>query len=85
MLVSPPLNGAEFTLSIAKNVALVETVPILRFASANGVTEDRSTKTVDRISGCTVLLLIKKMNQINTKNYSVEIEKEIVREVALGG
>ena len=29
-LVSPLLNGAEFTLSVAKNVALFETVPILR-------------------------------------------------------
>ena len=28
--VSPLLNGAEFTLSVAKNVALVETVRILR-------------------------------------------------------
>ena len=28
--VSPPLNGAEFTLSVAKNVALFETVRILR-------------------------------------------------------
>ena len=27
------LNGAEFTLSVAKNVALFETVPFLRFAS----------------------------------------------------
>ena len=33
------------------------------------VTEDRSTETNDRISGYTVLLLIEKMNQINTKNY----------------
>ena len=28
--VSPLLNGAEFTLSVAKNVALFETVRILR-------------------------------------------------------
>ena len=40
-----------------------------------------SSKTNDRISGCIVLLLIEKMNQINTKNYW----KEIVREVTLGG
>ena len=33
--------------------------------------------------GCPVLLLIEKMNQINTKNYWKE-KKEIVREVALG-
>ena len=30
---------------------------------------DRSTETNDQISGCTVLLLIEKMNEINTKNY----------------
>ena len=29
-LVSPLLIGAEFTLSVAKNVALFETVPVLR-------------------------------------------------------
>ena len=28
--VSPLLNGAEFTLSVAKNVALFETVRVLR-------------------------------------------------------
>ena len=49
-LFLPFLNCAEFTLSVAKNVALLETV---------------------RISGCTALLFIEKMNQINTKNYSV--------------
>ena len=32
-LVTPFLNGAEFTLSVAKNVALFEPVPVLRFAS----------------------------------------------------
>ena len=32
-LVSPLLKGAEFTLSVAKNVALFETVRVLRFAS----------------------------------------------------
>ena len=36
---------------------------------SNGVTGDRRTETNDRISGCTVLLLIEKMNQINTQNY----------------
>ena len=62
-----------------QNVALFETVRIFcKFALftivlplSNGVTGDRSTekKKNDLISGCTVLLLIKKMNQINTKNY----------------
>ena len=77
-LVSPLLNGADFTLSVAKNVALFETVPILRkirtlrfnLPLSNGcVTGDRSTETNDRFSGCTVVLFIEKMNQINTKNY----------------
>ena len=31
--LSSLLNGAEFTLSVAKNVALFKTVPILRFVS----------------------------------------------------
>ena len=35
----------------------------------NDVTGDRSTETNDRISGGTNLLLIEKVNQINTKNY----------------
>ena len=51
---------------------------------SNSVTEDQSTETNDRISSCTILLLIEKMNQINTPKL-LEIEKEIVREVALGG
>ena len=48
---------------------------------SKGVTGDRSSKTNDRsrISGCTVLLLVEKMNQINSKNYW-KWKKEIVRE-----
>ena len=69
ILVSPLLKGAEFTLSVAKNVALFETVPILRFASVKWRDRGSKHETNDRISGCTVLLLIEKMNQINTKNY----------------
>ena len=68
-LVSPLLKGAEFTLSVAKNVALFETVRFLHLLLSNGVTGDRSTETNDRLFGCTVLLLIEKMNQINTTNY----------------
>ena len=55
----------------------------VKFALSNGVTGDRSSNTNDRTSGSTVLLLIEKMNQINTKKL-LEIEKEIAREVALG-
>ena len=70
--VSPLLNGAEFTLSIAKNVALFETVRILRTVKwRDRLTGDRSSKVNDGISGSTVLSRrnIEKMNQINTKNY----------------
>ena len=121
-LVSPLLNGADFTVSVAKTLPLRNSshssynshssrsfyVPL-----SNGMTGDRSTETNDRmgavrirhsirgichpasqsldtagwqekwlplnfgfndvmrtapISGYTVLLLIEKMNQINTKN-----------------
>ena len=65
--VSPLLIGAEFTLSVAKNVALFETVRILRTACQMAwLTGDRSNKANDRISGCTVLLSRRK----NRKNES---------------
>ena len=67
-LVSPLLKGAELTLSVAKTVRipLFETVPVLYFLLlSNGVTGFGSTETNDRVSGCTVLLLIEKKNQIN--------------------
>ena len=40
---------------------------------------DRSTETNDQISGCTVLLLIEKMNEINTKNYWKQKKRLCVR------
>ena len=49
--VSPLLNGAEFTLSVVKNVALFETVRILRTVKWR---DWHSSKANDRISGCTV-------------------------------
>ena len=63
-LVSLFLNGAEFALSVAKNVALFETVCSLRFASVKWRDRESKPGTNDRISGCTVLILIGKMNQI---------------------
>ena len=63
-LASPLLKGAELTLSVAKNVRipLFETVPVLYFLLfSNGVTGFGSTETNDRVSGCTVLLLIEKL------------------------
>ena len=63
--------------SVAQTFALFETVRFLRkirtlrdrFISVKW--RDRgsgSTETNDRVSGCTVLRLIEKMNQVNTKN-----------------
>ena len=73
--VSPLLNGAEFTLSVAKNVALFETVRILRTVKWRGWQgiPDRSSKTNDRISGCTVLLSRRK----NRKKWIKLIPKTI--------
>ena len=47
--------------------------PFFVLLLSNGVTEDRSTQTNDRISSCTVLLLIEK----NWYQKLLEIEKEI--------
>ena len=68
-LVSPLLKGAEFTLSVAKNVALFETVRVLRFASVKWGDMESKHRNKRSTSACTVLLLTEKMNQINTKNY----------------
>ena len=68
-LVSPLLKGAEFTISVAKMLRSWKQFAFFVLLLSNGVTGDQSTETNDRISGCTVLLLIEKMNQINTKNY----------------
>ena len=68
-LLSSLLNGAEFTLSVAKTFHSSKHFAFFVLLLSNGVTGDQSTKTNDRISGCTVLLLIEKMNQINIKNY----------------
>ena len=70
----------KFTLSVAKKFALL--VPILSNV-ASRATNDRKPKTNDQILPSPIVLAIEKMNQINTKNY-LEIEKEIVREVARG-
>ena len=64
--VSPLLNGAEFTLSVAKNVALFETIRILRTVKWRDWQGDRSNKANDRISVCTVFLSRRK----NRKNES---------------
>ena len=49
------------TQSVAKNVALFETLRILcKIRTSNGLTGVQSRKTNDQISGCIVLLLIEK-------------------------
>ena len=73
-------HGRESGAELCEQVALSSHFPLPKtlhsskqfafFAKfANGVTGVGSSKRNDRISGCTVLLLIEKMNQINTKNY----------------
>ena len=64
---TPLLNGAEFTLPLHVNT-LHETVRILR-RFCQMAWQGIEAPVDDRISGCTVLLLIEKMNEINTKNY----------------
>ena len=64
-------SGAEFRLSVAKNVALFQTVRILRFASVKWC--DRGSKHRSRKKRSNFRLhcslLIEKMNKINTKHY----------------
>ena len=61
-LVSPLFNSVEFTLCVAKNVVLFETVSILRTVNWC-VTGDRNSTANDRISGCTVLLLVENIEK----------------------
>ena len=62
--VFPLLIGAEFTLSVAKNVALFETVRILRTVKWRDWQGIEATKQTIEFSGCTVLLSRRK----NRKN-----------------
>ena len=70
--VPPLLNGAEFTLAVVKNVALFETVRILRtvkWRDRQGI--ETAKQTIEVPAGPFFFLAekIEKMNQINTKNY----------------
>ena len=70
--VSPLLNGAEFTLSVAKNVALFETVRILRtvkWRDWQGIEAAKQTIEFPAAPFFFLVEKIEKMNQINTKNY----------------
>ena len=70
--VFPLLNGAEFSLSVAKNVALFETVRILRTVTWRDWQAIESPKqTIDFPAAPFFFIIekIEKMNQINTKNY----------------
>ena len=64
--VSPLLIGAEFTLSVAKDVALFETVRILRTVKWRDWQGIETAKQTIEISSCTVLLSRRK----NRKNES---------------
>ena len=70
--VSPLLNCAEFTLSAAKNVALFETVCILRTVKWRDWQGIEAAKQMIEFPAAPFFFLaekIEKMNQINTKNY----------------
>ena len=70
--VSPLLNGAEFTLSVAKNVALFETVRILRtvkWRDSQGIEAAKHTIEFPAAPFFFLIEKIEKMNLINTKNY----------------
>ena len=66
------LNGAEFTLSVAKNVALFETVCILRTVKwRDWQAIEAAKQTIDFPAAPFFFIVekIEKMNQINTKHY----------------
>ena len=70
--VSHLLKCAEFTLSIAKNVALFETVRILRTVKWRDWQGIEAAKHAIEFPAAPFFFLvekIEKMNQINTKNY----------------
>ena len=70
--LSPLLISAEFTLSVAKNVALFETVRILRTVKWRDWQGIEATKQTIEFPAAPFFFLaekIEKMNQINTKNY----------------
>ena len=70
--VFPLLNGAEFTLSVAKNVALFETVRILRTVTWRDWQAIEAAKQTIEFPAAPFFFIvekIEKMNQINTKNY----------------
>ena len=68
--VFPLLIGAEFTLSVAKNVALFETVRILRTVKWRDWQGIEATKQTIEFPAAPFFFLaekIEKINQINTK------------------
>ena len=70
--VSPLLNSAEVTLSVAKNVAPFETVRILRTVKWRDWQGIEAAKQTIKFPAAPFFFLaekIEKMNQINTKNY----------------
>ena len=75
--------GAEIHTCLCQKIRPLCSDSLLNGASC--VTSDRKPKTNDQILPSPIVLPIEKMNQINTKNYwKIQIEKEIVCEVARG-
>ena len=80
---TPLLNGVEFTLSAAKYAALFETVRILcRFCQMAWQGIEAPKQTIE-FPAAPSYFSSKKWIKLYQKLF--EIEKEIVREVALGG
>ena len=80
--VSHLLKCAEFTLSIAKNVALFETVRILRtvkWRDWQGIEAAKHTIEFPAAPFFFLVEKIEKMNQINTKNYWKKKKRLCVR------
>ena len=70
--VSPLLNGAEFTLSVAENVAVFETVRIprtVKWRDWQGIEAAKQTIEFPAAPFFFLVEKIEKMNQINTKIY----------------
>ena len=71
--VSPllQLNGAEFTLSVAKNVARFDTVRLRTVKWRDWQRIEAAKQTIEYPAAPFFFLVekIEKMNQINTKNY----------------
>ena len=65
--VSPLLNGAEFTLSVAKNVALFETVRILRTVKWRDWQAIEAAKQTIKFPAAPFFFIVEKIEKMNPK------------------